>query len=57
MQDPYCYPNSPILKKKLHIHELDTLHEAERRLSKLRAEELLNSPINSRFDFAHLRPF
>ena len=55
MQDPYCYPNSRVLKNKFDIHVLNKLHDAERRLSKYRAEELLNSPIKGRFDFAHLK--
>lgn len=55
MTDPYCYPNSRVLKNKFGIRDLDGLHEAERRLTKYRAEELLNSPINGRFDFEHLR--
>ena len=55
MQDPYCYPNSRVLKNKFNIHDLDGLHEAERHLSKYRTEELLHSPIRGRFDFTHLQ--
>lgn len=55
MQDPYCYPNSHALKNKLNIHDLNDLHIAERRLAKLRATELLNSPIRGNFDFTHLK--
>lgn len=55
MQDPYCYPDSRVLKNKLNIRSLEGLHEAERRLAKYRAEELLNSPINAHFDFNHLK--
>lgn len=55
MQDPYCYPNSRTLKNKLNIHDFDRLWEAERRLSKYREVELLNSGINGRFNFEHLK--
>lgn len=55
MQDPYCYPNSRILKNKLDIHDFDKLLEAERRLSKYRAVELFNDPMKGRFDLKHLQ--
>ena len=55
MQDPYCYPNSQVLKNKLGIKDRDGLYEAERRLSKYRADELMNTPIVGRFDFSHLQ--
>lgn len=55
MSDPYCYPNSRILKNKFNIHNLNELHEAERRLSKYRVEELFNSPLVGHYDFDHLK--
>lgn len=55
MQDPYCYPNSRVLKNKLDIRDRDTLLEAERRLSKYRNEELFNSPLVGHYDFDHLQ--
>ncbi|MDO4747212.1 MAG: Fic family protein [Candidatus Saccharibacteria bacterium] len=55
MQDPYCYPNSRVLKNKLDIRDSEELHDAERNLSNLRNEELLHSPIRGRFDFTHLQ--
>ena len=55
MQDPYCYPNSRILRNKYNIHDNDELHTAERRLAKYRAEELMHSPIIGEFDFKHLQ--
>ena len=55
MQDPYCYPNSRVLKNKLDIHDRDTLLEAERRLTKYRNEELFNSPLVGHYDFDHLQ--
>ena len=55
MQDPYCYPNSHILKNKFDIYDADELYNAEIRLAKYRAIELLNSPIEGAFDFSHLQ--
>lgn len=55
MQDPYCYPNSRVLKNKLNIKDLDKLHTAERRLAKYRAIELFNTPIKGHFDLTHLQ--
>lgn len=55
MEDPYCYPNSRVLKNKLKITNFDELYDAERDLSTLRTRELLDSGINGRFDFKHLK--
>lgn len=55
MNDPYCYPNSRVLKNKLNIHDADELHDAERRLAKYRSRELFESPIKGHFDFRHLQ--
>ena len=55
MQDPYCYPDSHVLKNKLDICNPDELCMTERRFSKLRAEELFYNPINANFDFDHLK--
>lgn len=55
MQDPYCYPDSRVLKNKLNIHDFDELSFAERKLAKYRSRELLESPIVGRFDFKHLK--
>ena len=55
MQDPYCYPDSRVLKNKLDIHDRDELFNEERNLSNLRNEELLHSPIRGRFNFIHLQ--
>lgn len=41
MQDPYCYPNTNVLRNKINIRDFDVLQEAERRLTKYRAEELI----------------
>lgn len=55
MQDPYCYLNSRTLKNKYNIHDRDELLVAERRLAKYRAEELMQNPIQGKFDFNHLQ--
>ena len=55
MTDPYCYPNTRVLKNKLDIKDADELQEAERRLSKYRAAELMHDPIIGCFDFKHLQ--
>lgn len=55
MTDPYCYPNSRVLKNKLGIKDYDRLYDRERDLSNLRAIELLNNPIPGHFDFKHLQ--
>ena len=55
MQDPYCYPNSRVLKNKLDIRDFDELYDRERDLANLRSRELFESPIPGKFDFAHLK--
>lgn len=55
MQDPYCYPDSCVLRNKFNIRDSNELCEAERRLSKYRAEELLRKPAIGKFDFKHLQ--
>lgn len=55
MQDPYCYPDSRVLKNKLSIHDFQKLSYAERKLAKFRARELFESPIAGQFDFNHLK--
>ena len=37
----YCYPGTNVLKNKLDIRDLDTLHEAERDYSAVRQAELV----------------
>lgn len=54
MEDPYCYPGTRVLRNKFSIKDSDELSEAERRLSRYRTEELLESPIDGAFDFYHL---
>lgn len=51
----YCYPNSDVLVNKLNIKDIDRLHEAERRITMLRLDDLLNNPIKGNFDLKHLQ--
>lgn len=37
----YCYPDSDVLMNKLNIRNLERLHEAERKLTMLRLNDLL----------------
>lgn len=51
----YCYPNTDVLINKLNICNLDRLHEAERKLTMLRLNDLLEVPIMGKFDLKHLQ--
>ena len=51
----YCYPDSNVLINKLDIRDLDKLHVFERKLTMLRLLELMDKPINGKFDFKHLQ--
>jgi len=51
----YCYPNTDLLINNLNIQDLDRLHEAERRITQLRLNDLVTSPIQGDFDLAHLQ--
>lgn len=51
----YCYPNSEVLKNKLHITDKNDLFEAEKRLTAIRLKELQEKPLKGNFDFAHLK--
>lgn len=42
----YCYPGINVLKNKLDIRDLDTLHEAERDYSAVRQAELVGQDKN-----------
>lgn len=54
MDNVYCYPGTDTLKNKLNIHEKDRLSEVEIRLTAIRLYQLQESPIQGKFDFAHL---
>ena len=51
----YCYPDTDVLINKLDIRDLDKFHIFERKLTMLRLLELLDKPINGKFDFKHLQ--
>jgi len=55
MQDPYCYPDTRVLRNKFGIRDFDELYDTERRLAKYRSRELFEKPIEGRFDFGHLQ--
>lgn len=55
MQDPYCYPDTRVLRNKLDIHDFDRLYDRERDLANLRTRELFEKPVAGKFDFKHLR--
>lgn len=50
----YCYPGTIVLKNKLDIRDLDTLHEAERDYSAVRQAELAGQGVTGDFSFKHL---
>ena len=51
----YCYPESDVLVNNLNIHDLNRLYEAERKLTQLRLNDLITSPIQGDFDLVHLQ--
>ena len=51
----YCYPDSDVLVNKLDIRDPNKLQIFERKLTMLRLLELLDKPINGKFDFKHLQ--
>lgn len=51
----YCYPDSDVLINKLNIREQEKLHTFERKLTMLRLLELIDQPLEGKFDFNHLK--
>lgn len=51
----YCYPDTNVLKNKLHILNASELIDAERELTALNLLELKISPIPGALDFDHLK--
>ena len=49
----YCYPDTTILINKYGIKDENLLNTAERKLTELKAAELVNNPIKGNFDFKH----
>lgn len=51
----YCYPDSDVLKNKMGIRDKEQLGRLEKRLTMLRILELVDKPIQGRFDSKHLQ--
>ena len=52
--DPYLDPATGVLKNRLAITDEATLEEIEANLVATRSYELSQSPLDGRFDLAHL---
>ena len=51
----YCYPDSDVLKNRMEIRDVDRLRQLEKRLTMLRILELVDKPIQGKFDLKHLQ--
>lgn len=51
----YCYPDSDVLINKMGIRDMERLRQMEKRLTMLRILELVDSPIQGKFDLRHLQ--
>lgn len=52
----YCYRENPgVLKNKLHIRNLDELHQAEREVTSINLTTFILNPVSGNFDFRHLK--
>lgn len=51
----YCYPDSDVLKNRMGIRDIDRLRQLEKRLTMLRILELVDKPIQGKFDLKHLQ--
>lgn len=51
---PYCYPDSMVLRNRLHIRDAAALKAAEEEITALKQFELLRHPITGRFSKNHL---
>lgn len=51
----YCYPDSDVLKNKMGVRNSGRLSRLERQLTMLRLLELIDKPINGKFDLKHLQ--
>lgn len=50
----YCYPDTNVLRNKLHIRDFSVLKAAEEEITALKQYELLLHPIKGRFSKTHL---
>ena len=51
----YCYPDSDVLKNKMGIRDMEQLRRLEKQLTMLRILELVDKPIQGKFDLKHLQ--
>lgn len=51
----YCYPDSDVLKNRMGIQDMDQLRRLEKRVTMLRILELVDKPIQGKFDLKHLQ--
>lgn len=51
----YCYPDSDVLKNRMGIRDKEQLGRLEQRLTMLRILELVDKPIQGKFDLKHLQ--
>ncbi len=51
----YCYPDSDVLKNTMGIRDKEQLSRLEKRLTMLRILELIDKPIQGKFDLGHLQ--
>lgn len=51
----YCYSNSDVLINNLNIYDAIKLNEAEQKLSMLRLVDLLDKPVEGKFDLKYLQ--
>lgn len=51
----YCYPDSDVLKNRMGIRDKEQLGRLEKRLTMLRILELIDKPIQGKFDLKHLQ--
>lgn len=51
----FCYPNSDVLKNKIGIRNKEQFERLEKRLTMLRILELVDKPIQGKFDLGHLQ--
>lgn len=51
----YCYPGTDVLKNRMGIRDMERLMRLEKRLTMLRIFELVDKPIQGKFDLKHLQ--
>lgn len=51
----YCYPDSDVLRNRMGIQDMDQLRRLEKRVTMLRILELVDKPIQGKFDLKHLQ--